>query len=157
MIEKGSLQVGDVLVAKFKGVTYHASVRAKNGDGTLVYEAIDGPAAGTEFKTPSALGKVITGHECNGWAFWSIEGKEPVKAPRVARAKSNLVERFQCPDCTHIFQTAAAAKRCLCQGAKAARLSGTHLEPVSVMIDPMGPAKAEAAVTVTREPAEPAA
>jgi hypothetical protein len=156
MIEKGTLRVGDVLVGKFKGEVYHVSVRAKNGDGTLVYEAIDGPAAETQFKSVSAAGKAITGHECNGWSFWSVEGKEPVKTPRVAKPKgAALVERFQCPDCTHIFQTAAAAKRCLCQGAKAARLVGTHLEPVSIMIDPMAPAKA--AAEVTREPAQPAA
>ena len=148
MIEKGSLQVGDVLVAKFKGVVYHASVRAKNGDGTLVYEAIDGPAAETQFKSVSAAGKAITGHECNGWAFWGVEGKQPVKAPRVAKAKgAALVERFQCPACESFYKTGAAAKRCHCLPAQEARTAGTHLEPKSVMIDPMGPAKDAAAAT----------
>jgi hypothetical protein len=81
-------QVGDTLVAKFKGVTYHADVRAAD-DGRLAFEALDGPKSGTIFKSLSAAGKAITQHECNGWAFWSVQREEAVEAPvKVAKAKA---------------------------------------------------------------------
>lgn len=81
MIEKGTLKVGDRLEGKHKGTTYHALVQAANGDGSLVFKAEDGPGAGKQFTTLSALAGA-TGSVRNGWTFWSLAGKTPAKAPR---------------------------------------------------------------------------
>lgn len=157
MIEKGSLQPGDRLVGKFKGETYHALVQAKNGDGTFVFEALDGPKSGTMFKSLSSLGKVIVGQECNGWRFWSVEDKEPVKSKGGRPKKGDLVDRYQCgaEGCGRIYQTAPAAKRCRCEAATAARLAGGAPDPILVQIDPLAPSTPErAAEPITRETAE---
>jgi len=81
MIQKGSLKVGDRLEGAHKGTTYHALVQAANGDGSLVFKAEDGPGAGKQFPTLSALARA-TGSVRNGWTFWSLAGKTPAKAPR---------------------------------------------------------------------------
>ena len=81
MIQKGSLKVGDRLEGAHKGTTYRALVQAANGDGSLVFKAEDGPGAGKQFPTLSALAR-STGSVRNGWTFWSLVGKTPAKAPR---------------------------------------------------------------------------
>ena len=51
------------LKARFKGKTFKATVR-KNG---RVY------FNGKLYNSPSAAGKVVMKHACNGWRFWTYE------------------------------------------------------------------------------------
>ena len=82
-IENRELTIGTKLVARHKKVGYQAEVVAGEG-GKVKYRLEDG----REFKSPSAAGTAITGGACNGWAFWSVEGTEPVTAPPAATAET---------------------------------------------------------------------
>lgn len=116
MITDRNLKVGDKLVAKFKGVGYHVDVQAGE-DTRLAYEAIDGPAAGTRFKSLSSAGKAITGNECNGWSFWAVEGAEPPVKINTRALKAEIAKAGK-PKAEKKARVAVAKKA---RGKKAAR------------------------------------
>ena len=64
-IEDRNLKPGTHLVARYKKQEHQATV-IEGEEGGLRYRLEDG----REFKSPSAAGSAITGHACNGWAFW---------------------------------------------------------------------------------------
>jgi len=55
----------------------HSCDVVENAEGKLMYRLQDG----REFKSPSAAGKAITGHACDGWVFWSVQTEENAAAP----------------------------------------------------------------------------
>lgn len=79
MITDRNLKPGTVLKAKYRGVEHTANVIEK--EGRLVFIL----GSGLEFKSPSAAGKYVTGHECAGWNFWSVASPNgaPVKTVEV--------------------------------------------------------------------------
>jgi hypothetical protein len=103
-IENRDLKPGTKLVARYKGQDHSAEV-VKTKDGTR-YRLPDG----REFKSLSSAGSAVTGHACNGWAFWSLPGTEP-KAPKKAKAKEQKPAgfrrledgRFWCDACADAF------------------------------------------------------
>ena len=72
-IQDRDLAAGTRLWARSKGATHTAEV-VQTGQGVR-YRLADG----REFKSPSSAGGAITGHACNGWAFWTV-GAPPEKA-----------------------------------------------------------------------------
>jgi hypothetical protein len=63
-----NLKPGSHLVARYHKQSYSCEVVEGEG-GKLRYRLADG----RDFKSPSAAGKAITGHACDGWVFWSVE------------------------------------------------------------------------------------
>lgn len=84
-IEDRNLAAGTTLVATYKKERYTAQViEAEEGDGVAFKLDIDGSV----HKSPSAAAsKVMDGASANGWRFWSIEGQEPQKKERPAKAE----------------------------------------------------------------------
>lgn len=120
---KGDLKPGVVLVAKYKGETYHADVVVvEGGTGTIIRLR---ESARRVFDTVSGAGKAIRGgKETNGWAFWSIEGAadtppngahaRPIPKPtRKARTRKKAApaarETMRCDGCGAMFETAEQA------------------------------------------------
>ena len=69
-----NLKGGEKLTAAYKGKVYTCDVMKE--DGKLIY--IFG--AGGKYTSPSAAGSAVRGGKAtNGWAFWSLEGTEPVR------------------------------------------------------------------------------
>jgi len=137
MIEKGTIKVGDELEGAHKGTTYHVRAIAANGDGTMVFEALDGPKSGEKFTSLSAAA-AATGSVRNGWTFFSQAGKAPSKGGRPKKNGNGLVQRFRCTACGSIFKTQAQAAKCGCAVSPAA---AALKRPEPVMVDPMGPSK----------------
>jgi len=135
MIEKGTIKVGDELEGSHKGTTYHVRAIAANGDGTMVFEALDGPKSGERFKSLSAAA-AATGSVRNGWTFFSQAGKAPAKGGRPKKNGNGLVQRFRCTACGSIYKTEKQADECH-KGHAGEGKAG--FEPV--MVDPMGPSK----------------
>jgi len=135
MIEKGTIKVGDELEGSHKGTTYHVRAIAANGDGTMVFEALDGPKSGERFKSLSAAA-AATGSVRNGWTFFSLAGKAPLKGGRPKKNGNGLVQRFRCTACGSIYKTEKQATECH-KGHAGEGKAG--FEPV--MVDPMGPSK----------------
>ena len=81
-IQDRDLAVGTKLWARSKGAPHTAEVvRTEQG---LRYRLADG----REFGSPSSAGGAITGHACNGWAFWTVgeppDGATGEQGPRKA-------------------------------------------------------------------------
>jgi len=70
-IENRNLTKGTKLTGRSHKQTYSCDV-VENAEGKLFYRLEDG----REFKSPSAAGKAITGHSCDGWVFWSLQTEE---------------------------------------------------------------------------------
>ncbi len=71
MITDRNLKVGDKLVGRYHKQEHTCEV--VDVDGKLKFRLkINGMLTTQDFKSPSAAGKFITGHECDGWHFWSI-------------------------------------------------------------------------------------
>jgi hypothetical protein len=98
-IKDRDLKPGTKLVARYKGQEHTAEVVKTDG---------------REFKSPSSAGSAVTGHACNGWAFWSLPGTEP-KVPKKAKAKEQKPAgfrkledgRFWCDACADAFKAPA--------------------------------------------------
>src|SRR5438132_7273353 len=81
-IEDRDLKVGTVLVARYKKQDRTCEL-VETPDGVR-YRLDDG----TEHKSPSSAGKAaMDGVACNGWRFWSIQGSEPARRERKAKAE----------------------------------------------------------------------
>src|SRR3990170_5824607 len=104
-IENRDLAVGTRLVAKYRGITYHATVvRGLMKDGVYVTVTEDTESNnlgcrlddGRGFKSLSAAGSAIMdGQACNGWRFWSVEKEEtePSEQPKTeSEGESNPQE-----------------------------------------------------------------
>jgi len=73
-----TLKPGRRFVAHYKGRDWRAEV---GGDGLIRVEGID-----REFKSLSTAGSAVTGHACNGWAFWKdAPAEEQAAAPQPVR------------------------------------------------------------------------
>jgi len=117
-LENRNLEAGTRLVARYKGQTYSAEV-VQTEEG-LRYRLEDG----RDFKSPSSAGSAVMGGvACNGWRFWSLEGREPArkeaeekpKAKGKTKAKNKTkVERFSCERCGLTYPTAERAADCPC-------------------------------------------
>ena len=70
-IENRNLTKGTKLTGRYHKQSYSCEV-VENAEGKLLYRLEDG----REFKSPSAAGKAITGHSCDGWVFWSVQTEE---------------------------------------------------------------------------------
>jgi len=70
-IENRNLIKGTKLTGRYRKQTYSCEV-VENAEGKLLYRLEDG----REFKSPSAAGKAVTGHSCDGWVFWSVQTEE---------------------------------------------------------------------------------
>lgn len=99
-IENRDLKPGTILKGRYQKQDRTCMVVEK--DGKLVYQ-IDG----TNYKSPSAAGKAITGHSCNGWVFWSIGDKpdEPIKETKAEPKKAKT-------DTKPAIPTAKGLNRC---------------------------------------------
>ena len=75
-IENRTLKTGTKLVGRYHKQSYSCEV-VENAEGRLCYRLKDG----REFKSPSAAGKAITGHSCDGWVFWSLQTGETASKP----------------------------------------------------------------------------
>jgi hypothetical protein len=69
-IENRNLEPGTKLIATYKKDTYHALVVA-SAEGKVLYQL--SPYDGREFKSPTSMGTAVTGKDCNGWTFWSVD------------------------------------------------------------------------------------
>jgi rubrerythrin len=74
-IENRNLTKGTKLTGRYHKQSYSCEVM-ENAEGKLHYRLQDG----REFKSPSAAGKAITGHACDGWVFWSVQTEENAPA-----------------------------------------------------------------------------
>lgn len=135
MIEKGTIKVGDELEGSHKGTTYHVRAIAANGDGTMVFEALDGPKSGERFKSLSAAA-AATGSVRNGWTFFSQACHAPAKGGRPKKNGNGLVQRFRCTACGRIYKIESQAEACKCEPSE-----GTVKRAEAVEVDPMGPSK----------------
>ena len=63
-IENRNLTKGTKLTGRYHKQSYSCEV-VENAEGKLLYRLEDG----REFKSPSAAGKAITGHSCDGGSF----------------------------------------------------------------------------------------
>ena len=75
-IENRNLTKGTKLTGRYHKQSYSCEV-VEDAEGKLRYRLQDG----REFKSPSAAGKAITGHACDGWVFWSVQTEENAPAP----------------------------------------------------------------------------
>ena len=88
-LENRTLPVGTRLVARYKGQTYSAEV-VQTEEG-LRYRLEDG----RQFKSPSSAGSAVMGGvACNGWRFWSLEGKEPKAEAKAKRSKFRTIKKL---------------------------------------------------------------
>jgi hypothetical protein len=79
-LENRNLEPGTVLTARYKKQDRTCEV-VQTDDG-LRYRLDDG----TEHKSPSSAGKAAMGGvACNGWRFWSLQGTEPARTPKVEK------------------------------------------------------------------------
>ncbi len=107
-IEDRNLKPGTTLVARYKGKDYACQV-IESPEG-IRYQVRD---QATAHKSPSAAGSAVTGHPCNGWRFWSIEGTEPTpKAAKTEEAQSTGFRRIPggrawCNSCAGAFKVKA--------------------------------------------------
>jgi hypothetical protein len=74
-IENRNLTKGTKLMGRYHRQSYSCEV-VENAEGKLRYLLEDGK----EFKSPSAAGKAITGHACDGWVFWTVQTEENATA-----------------------------------------------------------------------------
>ena len=75
-IENRNLTKGTKLTGRYHKQSYSCEV-VENAEGKLRYRLEDG----REFKSPSAAGMAITGHQCDGWVFWSVQTEETTAKP----------------------------------------------------------------------------
>ena len=83
-IEDRNLKPGTHLVGRYHKQNFTCEVVEGEG-GKLRYRLADG----REFKSPSAAGMAITGHACDGWAFWSLE-TATTAPPEVAQTPETM-------------------------------------------------------------------
>ena len=74
-IENRNLTKGTKLTGRYHKQSYACEV--ENAEGKLRYRLEDG----REFKSPSAAAMAITGHQCDGWVFWSVQTEETIATP----------------------------------------------------------------------------
>ena len=74
-IENRNLTKRTKLTGRYHKQSYSCEV-VGGAEGKLHYRLEDG----REFKSPSAAGKAITGHSCDGWVFWSVQTEESAPA-----------------------------------------------------------------------------
>ena len=86
---RDKLEQGTMLVGKYKGAEYTATV-ATDDEGKTRYRLEDG----REFKSPSAAGSAVMGGvACNGWRFWSLQGDTPHADAKAAPVKARKVRK----------------------------------------------------------------
>lgn len=68
-IENRNLTVGTKLIGRYHKEIHCCEV-IQGENGKVKYHLMDG----REFKSPSAAGMAVTGHPCDGWIFWKVEG-----------------------------------------------------------------------------------
>ena len=89
-IENRNLEPGTVLTARYK--KQDRSCEVVQTDDGLRYRLDDG----TEHKSPSSAGKAAMGGvACNGWRFWSVQGREPT--PRASKPKAEKAAKTEKP------------------------------------------------------------
>ena len=91
-ITNRNLAAGTTLVATYKKNLYRCEV-VETPEG-LRYRLEDG----SEHKSPSSAGSsVMGGTSCNGWRFWSVEGREEpaAKEPKPATAVKTKGGKYQ--------------------------------------------------------------
>ena len=81
-IENRNLKPGTKLIGRYHKQRYSCEV-VENAEGKLAYRL----QSGKEFKSPSAAGKAITGHACDGWVFWSVETATATPTPQSTETK----------------------------------------------------------------------
>lgn len=102
-IKDRNLNVGTKLTGKYHKQPYTCEV-IEGESGKVKYRLEDG----REFKSWSAAGMAITGHQCDGWMFWSVEEPatpttaEPVEIqqpeqPKMKQLQNVLVEKEAAP------------------------------------------------------------
>ena len=82
-IENRNLTKGTKLTGRYHKQSYSCEV-FEDAEGKLHYKLEDG----REFKSPSAAGKAITGHSCDGWVFWSMQTEESAPTPNVEKSET---------------------------------------------------------------------
>ena len=82
-IENRNLTKGTKLVGRYHKQSYTCEV-VGNAEEKLRYRLQDGQ----EFKSPSAAGKAITGHACDGWMFWSMQTEDNAPAPEAEKTET---------------------------------------------------------------------
>jgi hypothetical protein len=93
-IENRNLKPGTHLVGRYHKQSHSCEVVEGEG-GKLRYRLEDG----REFKSPSAAGMAITGHACDGWAFWGVEAatapqpteNSPMESQQAAQTTENTL------------------------------------------------------------------
>ena len=91
-INDRNLKTGTKLTARYHKQSYTCEVVEGEG-GKLRYRLEDG----REFKSPSGAGMAITGHACDGWAFWSVAKDEA--SPVAPEGQT----RWYCRECSKGF------------------------------------------------------
>lgn len=74
-----NLTAGMKFTGKSHGTTFRAeAVEVPTGDNqvALRFKMTEPYVTDPSYKSLSSLGTAATGHACNGWVFWSIEGAE---------------------------------------------------------------------------------
>ncbi len=77
---KSAIKAGLTLVGKYKGEQYTCEVIEH--DERLYFVLPKGEV----FKSPSAVGKAVTGTATNGYRFWSVPKKTPAGQPKRRKA-----------------------------------------------------------------------
>jgi hypothetical protein len=90
-IENRNLAKGTKLTGRYHKQSYSCEV-VENAEGKLRYRLEDG----REFKSPSAAGMAITGHQCDGWVYWSVQTEETVPVVET-KTKEQPVEQMSEP------------------------------------------------------------
>ena len=127
------LAAGTVLVAKYKGTEYRATVVAGE-DGRRRFRLADGQ----EFKSPSSAGSAVMGGvACNGWRFWGLDdgsaatakprgskqpGAKPAKQPAAKHAATKVPAKSERPRCERCGKTFVSAQQLAHHEANADRL-----------------------------------
>src|SRR5271157_565737 len=87
-IENRNLTKGTKLTGWYHKQSYSCEV-VENAEGKLGYRLEDD----REFKSPSAAGMAITGHQCDGWVFWSVITEETTTTAAETKTKEQPAEQ----------------------------------------------------------------
>ena len=87
-IENRNLTKGTKLTGRYHKQSYSCEV-VENAEGKLRYRLEDD----REFKSPSAAGMAITGHQCDGWVFWSVITEETTTTAAETKTKEQPAEQ----------------------------------------------------------------
>lgn len=80
LIDKGLIEAGDTLIAKYKGKRYQATV-VQNG---IKFR-------GNIYPTPASAGCAVTGCKtCDGWMFWRIQDQKSRQFLRLAEVRKTI-------------------------------------------------------------------